>query len=81
MRAALFVGGLIAALAACGPKVKNQCPGNATGACVTEEQCSFDQARGCQVCQCAPLDNANQDDPFGNDRNPDDRSQPPEPVH
>jgi hypothetical protein len=80
MRVALLVAGFIAALAACGPKVKNQCPGNVTGTCVTEEQCSFDAARGCQVCQCAPLDN-NPDAPFDNDRSPDDRSQPPEPVH
>ncbi|MFN0248005.1 MAG: hypothetical protein ACKV2T_14035 [Kofleriaceae bacterium] len=81
MRAALLVGGLIAVLAACGPKVKNQCPGNVTGTCVAGEQCTFDQKRGCQVCQCAPLDNAAQDDPLGNDRNPDDRSMPPKPVH
>lgn len=81
MRSVLACLVATAALAACGPKVKNQCAGNTTGNCVAGEQCSFDAKRGCQVCQCAPLDNANQDDPFGNDRNPDDRSQPPEPVH
>lgn len=77
MRSALVVCLL---LAACGPKNKNQCAGNTAGNCVTGEQCSFDQKRGCQVCQCAPLDKADKDDPFG-DKNPDDRSQPPEPVH
>ena len=79
MRAALLF--LVVAFAACGPKVKNQCAGTTAGTCVTGEQCSFDQARGCQVCQCAPLDSSDQDDPFGNDKNPDDPSLPPEPVH
>jgi hypothetical protein len=78
MRLALL---LCLSLAACGPKVKNKCAGNTAGTCVTGEQCSYDSKQGCQVCQCAPLDNANKDDPFGNDKNPDDRSLPPEPVH
>lgn len=72
---------VLAALAACGPKVKNQCAGTTAGNCVTQEQCSFDAKRGCQVCQCAPLNEADQDDPFRGGKNPDDRSQPPEPVH
>jgi len=71
MRALLF--GLVA-LTACGPKHKNQCPGNATGHCVNGEVCSFDHERGCQVCQCRPFDQT----PSGTD--PDDPN-PPVPVH
>ena len=52
--------------AGCGPKALNQCPGNVTAHCVAGEQCSFDRARGCQVCQCRPFDQV----PSGND--PDD---------
>lgn len=81
MRAAFLLCLVVFASVGCGPKVKNQCANNTAGHCVTGEQCSFDQKRGCHVCQCAPLDNANQDDPFADDRNPDDRSLPPEPVH
>ncbi len=80
MRYALLVA-IVAVLGACGPKTKNQCAGNTAGNCVTGEQCTFDQKRGCQVCQCAPLENGNQDDPFADTKNPDDRSMPPEPVH
>ena len=81
MRSAILLCVLATLLAACGPKPKNQCASNTAGHCVSGEQCTFDEKRGCQVCQCAPLDQATQDDPFANDRSPDDRSQPPEPVH
>ncbi len=60
--------------AACGPKRKNQCAGNVTGACVNGEVCSMDRERGCQVCQCRPWDQT----PTAND--PDDVS-PTIPVH
>jgi hypothetical protein len=61
-------------LAACGPKPKNQCPGNAVGHCVAGEVCTFDHSRGCQSCQCRPLDQA------PGSRDPDDPT-PPVPVH
>jgi hypothetical protein len=67
----LFVIALLLA-AGCGPKVKNQCSGNATAHCVNGEQCSFDRALGCQVCQCRPFDQT----PTGND--PDDPGRPPD---
>ena len=74
MRRWILLGLAIVALG-CGPKAKNQCPGNATGQCVNGEVCSFDSQRGCQVCQCRPFDQV----PTGND--PDDKGQPPVPVH
>ncbi len=80
MRFALLLS--LSLIAACGPKVRNKCAGNTAGHCVAGEQCSFDQKQGCQVCQCTGFDNGREDgDPFANDRNPDDRSLPPEPVH
>lgn len=65
---------LVLAAAGCGAKQKNQCPGATAQGCVNGEVCSFDQARGCRVCQCRPFDQT----PMGND--PDD-GQPPIPVH
>ena len=64
----------LAAAAGCGPKHKNQCPGNVAHGCVNGEVCSFDRQRGCQVCACRPFDQT----PTGND--PDDPN-PPIPVH
>ena len=64
----------VAPLAACGPKHKNQCAGNATSGCVNGEVCSFDRKLGCQVCQCRPWDQTD----TGQD--PDDPN-PPVPVH
>jgi hypothetical protein len=73
MRSILVALTLVLA-AGCGPKVKNQCPGNTAGTCVNGEVCSMDRHRGCQVCQCRPFDQTN----TGND--PDDPN-PPLPVH
>ena len=46
--------GFAVAATACAPKRTNQCASNTTGHCVFGEKCSFDQARGCQVCVCEP---------------------------
>jgi hypothetical protein len=70
----ISIAAAIAVTAGCGPKVKNQCPGNVSRGCVNGEVCSFDRHRGCQVCQCRPFDQT----PTGND--PDDPN-PPIPVH
>ncbi|MBL0218617.1 MAG: hypothetical protein IPQ07_32655 [Myxococcales bacterium] len=64
----------VVSLGACGPKRKNQCPGTTAGTCVNGEVCSMDRKRGCQICQCRPLNETN----TGND--PDDPN-PPVPVH
>ena len=69
---------VVVALAAiaCGPKRKNQCPGNVAGTCAFNDQvCSFDRKRGCQVCQCRSLLSPTRDP------EPDDPSAPPSPVH
>jgi hypothetical protein len=55
----------------CGPKRKNQCASNTANNCLLGEQCSFDQAQGCQVCVCEPLDGDGQ-----NPRGDNDPSQP-----
>lgn len=79
MRTALFL--CLVLVVGCGPKAKSQCASNTAGTCITGEQCSYDEKQGCQVCQCAPIDQShNKDDPFNNG-NPDDRTRPPEPVH
>jgi hypothetical protein len=62
---------LVLALGACGPKHSNQCPDNNTGHCLNGDVCSLDRNRGCQVCQCRPIDQI----PTG--RDPDDQSSQP----
>ena len=56
----------------CGPKRKNQCPGNTAGHCLLGERCSYDRKRDCQVCVCEDL-NGNPQRP-----EPDDTSRPPD---
>jgi hypothetical protein len=75
MRWVISIGvAVTAALAGCGPKHKNQCPGNTAQACVNGEVCSFDRSRGCHVCQCRPYDQT----PMGDDP---DSPTPAIPVH
>ena len=64
----------LALAAACGPKTTNQCASNTTGKCVNGEVCSFDKAKGCQVCECRPFDQTNT-------KNDPDDPNPPVPVH
>jgi hypothetical protein len=65
------------ALLGCGPKHTHQCPGNAAGPCAfNDEVCSFDQKRGCQVCQCRPMNGSS-----SNLTEPDAQGLPPEPTH
>ncbi|MEZ4364712.1 MAG: hypothetical protein R2939_00325 [Kofleriaceae bacterium] len=72
MRALLLCLAVAAAATACTRRNPDQCPGTMPAGCVAGEVCTFDEARGCRVCQCEPLDNQ----PGTYD--PDDRSQPPD---
>ena len=69
MRKALL---LILVLSACGPKRKNQCPGNTTGTCLAGEKCTWDRAHNCQACVCESI-NGDQTNP----RDPSDPTGPP----
>ncbi|MCC6747054.1 MAG: hypothetical protein IT371_05300 [Deltaproteobacteria bacterium] len=34
----------------------HRCPDHQALRCLTQVQCSYDEGRGCEVCQCAPPD-------------------------
>ena len=57
MRSVLSLALVFALAAACGPKAKNgTCPASRALGCRNGQVCSHHPERGCQVCQCRPVD-------------------------
>jgi hypothetical protein len=67
----LFSSSLAGGSCAHHQKDRTVCPEYRKLRCVAGTRCSMDHARGCRVCQCAPLDQP----PEGP---PDDNARPPE---
>jgi hypothetical protein len=72
MHRVLEVGWMALMLSSCSlfirqPEAKNKtvCPEYRNMHCMTAPECSFDQTRGCFVCQCSPAGNDNGTLPSG----------------
>lgn len=63
---------LVLVSASCAHQQKDQtvCPEYRSLRCATGTQCSMDQERGCRVCQCAPLNQLQEESPDSNARPP-----------
>ena len=72
MRLAALLACVLAAGCAHVKKDQSVCPEYRDIRCVGEARCSYDNSRGCKVCQCQEMDEG---PPIGS---PDDTSKPPE---